>query len=261
MTTQAEESPRDEHLSPWQRWLLISIGVGLLICGVVATFTGGVDGISVAALLAAGFAVTFVGFLGQYITKIKFREFEASLQEGVKQIQEGVGQVQEGVKKVETQVQRVQEKADEALAGLDASARAYKVTRSQMAPGGARDTEMSIELEKAMRIARDDPPGASRVQALFRSDDKGDRITALAAVKANPDLWDFESVEYAIANPHSGYDQDRCLTLAADMLHRLSPREREQLRNVITEQRDHGEIRPDRIRWLTSERLLRLLDR
>jgi hypothetical protein len=45
------------------------------------------------------------------------------------------------------------------------------------------------------------------------------------------------------------------------MLPDLDEEQRRRLREVIEHQRADGEIRPERIRWLTSERLLRLLDR
>ena len=54
---------RDEAPEPPVQLLLGAIGVGLLASGVVAAFVQE-DGVTTAALLSAGFAMVFVGYLG-----------------------------------------------------------------------------------------------------------------------------------------------------------------------------------------------------
>jgi hypothetical protein len=83
----------------------------------------------------------------------------------------------------------------------------------------------------------------------------------LGYMKGDPRLRDPEIVFQAIANPNAGFDQDRFLLLAGEMLHNLSETQRRELKEIIVQQQTHGEIKPTRIRWLTAERLLRLMER
>src|SRR5947209_2104771 len=90
-----ESDSRDETLDSPMRVLLSALGVGLLASGVVAAFVEA-DGVTTAALLAAGFGLVFVGYLGRYISRIRLREFEAELV-SVQSLVPGSGEGWEGV--------------------------------------------------------------------------------------------------------------------------------------------------------------------
>ena len=217
------------------RALVGVVGILLFTSGVIAAFAEK-DGVATAALLAAGFAMVFLAYLGPFITKIRFYEFEAELE-------------------------RFRQKASETLRTLSDIARSYESTRAKMVSGGPRDDAMSEQLAEAEQSAREQKKSPQELKRMFETGELGDRIAVLGAMRADPDLRDPEIVLAAIENPHRGFDQDRFLLLAGDMLHQLTPNERLRLRELIAKQRESGEIRPGRIRWLTSERLIRLMDR
>lgn len=233
----------DRGLDPaWARLGIGAVGAALVPVAAVGAFRG-MEGLSVAALLATGFALVFVGYLGKYIRSLKFREFEAHL-----------GELSETAL-------RVRQAAEAAIGSLDDVARSYVETRAAMSPGGDRDDAMSAELTRGMRRFRTGAPDAEEIARRARSDDEGDRIAVLAAMRVNPDLWDFESVLYAIEHYRKPFELDRFLLLAADMKHRLNPEQRSRLRAAVEKLRADGHIKQTQIRWLSSERLLKLLDR
>lgn len=208
-----------------------------LICGTVAAFLNK-DGVATAALLAAGFALLFLGYLGPYITKIKFRDFEAELA-------------------------RVREAAAQTIATLQEVARSYEQVRARMKPGGERDRQMEFVMREAERAARAGLVSASEVAEAFQTNDRGERIWVLGAMRGDPTLRDFDIVLQAIEHPGAvGFDQDRFLVLAAEMLPELDAEQMQRLREVIERQRgEGGRIEQDMVRWATSERLLRLIAR
>lgn len=226
------------------------VGIGILTCGVVATFQN-VDGVAAAALLITGFAVTFVGFYAGYISSFKFGQLEAVIAQGMHQIQaETAGAIAV-----------VQETAQTATDALRQVASDFKNVREGMARGGARDDTESKVLEEVMVRALEQPPSIADIGGLARSAELNDRIVALGALRVNPQLWDFESVLYAIEHFKGGFDLDRFLGLAADMIHRMDAQERNRLRHAVETLRSEGKIRSTQIRWLTSERLIRLMGR
>ena len=227
-----------------QKVLLLLAGLGLLICGVVAAFKS-VDGIGVAALLAAGFALAFVGYLGEYITSIRFRDFEARLERSVQQ--------------VERSVQQVEVSAARAVNLLDTASHRYAEIRSGMERGPGRDDELSRELEKQTEEARRNPPPKEEVVEKAKSASSDKQLAALGAMRAAPGLWDFDAMLYAIEHSRRGFEQDRYLELAADTLHRTTPDQRVQLFNAVERAVTSGKINRDRVRWLSAVRLLRLI--
>jgi hypothetical protein len=223
-----------------------ALGFALLVSGVVAAFLGR-EGVATASLLAAGFALLFLGYLGPYITKIKFGDLEAELE----RFRE---------KAVQT-LSTVDEKAVQTLNTLDEVARSYESIRAGLEPGGERTRKMEEDLGTAERLARAGKISPSEIAQAFRTNEMGKRIWVLGAMKGDPKLRDFEIVLQAIENPHAGFDQDRFLLLAGEMLPTLNPRQCQRLREAIKQQQEPGgEITPDRIRWLTAQRLIRLLD-
>ena len=230
---------------PVQKVLLLLAGLGLLICGVVAAFRS-VDGIGVAALLAAGFALAFVGYLGEYISSIRFRDFEARLERGVQQ--------------VERSVQQVKASAARAVNLLDTAAHRYAEIRSSMERGPDRDDELSKKLEKHTGDERLNPSPREEVAEKARSESSDEQLAALGAMRADPGLWDFDAMLYAIEHRKRGFEQDRYLALAADTLHRTTSDQRVRLFDSVERAVISGDIKRDWVRWLSAVRLLRLID-
>jgi hypothetical protein len=241
-TGSARSAQGDEKLDFRMRWALSIVGVALIASGVVLAFRDG-NGVSTAAILSAGFALTFMAYVGRYLTRIKFRDFEATID------------------RVEARLERVGTKAVETAASLDNLASRYESVRTSMAPGGERDAKKEEILFAAESAARKGEVGQSTIAELSKKTDDWSRVKMLGFMKGDPSLRDPEIVFQAIANPHSGFDQDRFLLLAGEMLHELNETQRSKLKEIIIQQQAHGEIKPTRIRWLTAERLLRLIGR
>jgi len=226
----------DSKFESLARAVALTVGGGLLLAGVVAAFMA-VDGTSTAALLTVGFALVCVSYVGRYITRIRFREFELLLE-------------------------RISAKAEQALSSLDSLTLGAKADTGALTPGGSRDMARDKKVAAFMEEYRSNPDlTLDDVRKIAFSDDPDARIVALGVMKVRPDLWDAELVMTAIEHPRGNYDQDRFLVVAADMLHTFTPPQRDRLRVLVEHLRESGEIGPTTIRWDTSRRLLRLIGR
>jgi hypothetical protein len=237
---------RREELEGRLRLISGALGFAVLVSGVVAAFLSK-EGLATASLLAAGFALLFLGYLGPYITKIKFGDLEAELERFHE-------------KAVQT-LSTVDERAAQTLSTLDEVARSYESIRASMEPGGERTQQMEEVLWTAEQLARAGKISSNEIAQAFRTNEKGKRIWVLGAMKGDPELRDFEIVLQAIEDPHAGFDQDRFLLLAGEMLPTLGVRDRRRLREAIERQKGPGgEIKKGRARWLTAQHLIALLN-
>lgn len=226
--------------------MIALIGIALVACGAIAAFMAK-DGAATAALVAAGFGLLFISYLGQYITKVKFRDFEAELDHFREE--------------TVASLQVVQDKATEAVHKLEEVSRSYESIRAAMMPGGTRDAQMERAVAAAMRLVVANRMSPDEVKARFDTRDEGDRILVLAAMKADPDLRDFQIILEAIRQPRSPFEQDRFMLIASEILGDLDAEERRRLRETVEHLRETGQIKPEMARWFTSERLFQLLDR
>lgn len=242
----------DRHTSRFDRreillrFMIALIGIALVACGAIAAFMAK-DGAATAALVAAGFGLLFISYLGQYITKVKFRDFEAELDHFREE--------------TVASLQVVQDKATEAVHKLEEVSRSYESIRAAMMPGGTRDAQMERAVAAAMRLVVANRMSPDEVKARFDTRDEGDRILVLAAMKADPDLRDFQIILEAIRQPRSPFEQDRFMLIASEILGDLDAEERRRLRETVEHLRETGQIKPEMARWFTSERLFQLLDR
>jgi hypothetical protein len=235
-----------EPLGTVLRFMIALSGIALLVCGAVAAFMV-VDGVATAALVTAGFALLFLSYVGRYITRIRFRDFEADLEHFRE--------------KTVASLQAVEDKAAEVASNLQEVGRSYEDIRATMAAGGMRDVQMERQVADAMRLAIARRMSPDEVKTLFHSNDTGDRILALAAMKADPDVRDFQIILEAIEQPRSPFEQDRFLLLASEHLGNLDAEERRQLREAVEQQIEGKRIRSGKARWFTSQRLFELLRR
>jgi hypothetical protein len=228
------------------RFMIALSGIALVVCGAIAAFRVK-DGAATAALVAAGFGLLFISYLGQYITKVKFRDFEAELDHFRE--------------KTVASLEVVQDKATETVRKLEEVSRSYESIRAAMMPGGTRDAQMEHAVAAAMRLVVTNRMSPDEVKSRFDTHDEGDRILVLAAMKTDPDLRDFQIILEAIREPRSPFEQDRFMLIACEILGELDAEERRRLRETIERLRETGQIKPNMARWFTSERLFRLLDR
>ncbi|TML89109.1 MAG: hypothetical protein E6G06_15100 [Actinobacteria bacterium] len=246
-----------DRLTRGLRLALGVFGCGFAVAGVASAFVGTGDA-STAVLVSAGTAVMFVAYLGPYITHIKFQQFEADL-EAIRQT--AVREVRTVKDEAVQTVQSVKNEALESVRLLQESARSFEGLRTTMPGGGERDIEFDKQLRQAEAQAREGRINTEQVAEWLATKTPGNRILALGAMRGDPRLLDFDQILDVIDDPHGGFDQDRFLLLVAEMIPQLNDHQRLRLRRVIEHQRSSGEIKPQRIRWLTSERILRLLTR
>lgn len=225
----------DSKLETTARGVALAAGGGILLSGVVAAFRS-VDGTSTAALLAAGFGLVCVAYVGRYITRIRFKEFELL-------------------------IERITQKAEKALTSLDSLALSSTGDDVALNPGGRKDMARDAQVASVMEEVRSKELTSEELRKSASSKDQNTRIRLLGVMKARPDLWDAELVMAAIEHPLGNYDQDRFLIVASDMLHKLTPVQRDRLRDLVGGLRETGAIPPTSIRWDTSRRLLRLIGR
>lgn len=245
ITTTDGETSTSDPLGTVLRFMIALSGIALVICGAVAAFMI-VDGVATAALVAAGFALLFISYLGQYITRIRFRDFEAELDHFRE--------------KTVASLQVVEDRAAEVVGKLREVSHSYESIRAAMAAGGMRDVEMERVVAAAMRLVAASGMSLEEVRTTFRTNNTGDRILVLAAMKTDPDLRDFQIILEAIEHTRSPFEQDRFMLLACEILGDLNAGERRRLREAVEGQR-RSRIQPGMARWFTSERLIYLLDR
>jgi hypothetical protein len=160
-------------------------------------------------------------------------------------------------------LQRLREDLEERLGAILEKGALYEKLRSDMPSGQARTFEFEKLMGEARALAKDTDIRAEEARGLFERGSHGDRFTviALAQEKQNPEL--FPLVIEAIANSESAFEQFQALKAAYWMLPKLDEAQKQELVEVINDQRSGGEkkyILPGTDRWPLSNRILDALD-
>jgi hypothetical protein len=165
------------------------------------------------------------------------------------------------------EVEEVRKDVEERLADLRQTGARYEDIRADLPPTAGRTVIFMGIFEKAKEQAKDTDINAEEATELFKPDSPGDRLVVLAyaQVKQNPEL--FPLVIEAIENSESAFEQARALDAAEAMLTKLSEAQRQQLADVINDQRSEGEEGEKKwisregtpYRWTVSGRILNKL--
>jgi len=157
-------------------------------------------------------------------------------------------------------LQKLREDLEARLAELSKTAEAYGKLRETMPPGPARTSEFVNIFEEARARAKNVNIDAEEASEIFERDTHEDRIKvmAIAQEKRNPEL--FPLVIEAIGNSKSAFEQGRALGAAELMLPKLDEAQKQQLRDVINDQRSGGPnkhiVPKHKYRWKLSNRIL-----
>ena len=160
-------------------------------------------------------------------------------------------------------LQKLREDLEERLGALLEKGALYEKLRSDMPSGPARTFEFTKLMEEARALAKDTDIKAEEARELFERGSHGDRFTviALAQEKQKPEL--FPLVIEAIAHSESAFEQYQALRAAYSMLPKLDEEQKQQLVNVINDQRSGGAkkyILPGTDRWALSNRIFNVVD-
>lgn len=245
----------DERLDPRLRWVLGGLAFGLLVTGCVATFVTSND-VGAAALVAGGFGLAALAYLGERITHVKYGEFEADMG-AVKKAEALVraAAVAEGA----GESSRADGYRAEALATLDqlsSVGRSYEGIRSSMHAGWERTQQMEEQVAKARRLALENGIDVVQVRELVAHDTEGDRLAALGAMEAVPEARDFDLVLRLVANPKTPFEHYHALRVANEMVPELEEHQRQRLVDIVSGQRKEHRLAKDSDRLILIDSIL-----
>lgn len=242
-------------LDPRFRWLLGVLGLGLLLAGTVATFVSSND-VGTAALVAGGFGLAALAYLGERVTRVKYGEFEADL-ERVKKAETLVkaAAVAEGAGATE-HAEKLRSEALETLGDLKFAGRSYEELRSSMPAGWQRTQRMEDIVAEARDLARERGVTIDQVRELAASDAEGDRLMALGAMEEVASRRDFDILVPLVEVPKSPFEHYHALRVASQMVPELDEHQRQRLVNIISQQREEHRLASDSDRRRLIDRIL-----
>jgi hypothetical protein len=232
----------------------------LLLALVWLPFLLKVLALSGGGLKALGGEASFVGlsdFLSQLSPEIE-RQVLPSLIAATKRTEETSTETDR------ERLQKLRKDLEARLATLLEIGAKYEELRSEEAPSRMRTIEFTQMIAEARERARDTDVTAEEARELFKQHSHGARFTviALAQEKQNPELLPL--VIEAIGHSESAFEQHEALQAAYLMLPKLSEGQKQQLVDVIRDQRSGGPnkyiVPENRDRWALSSRILDAID-
>jgi hypothetical protein len=147
---------------------------------------------------------------------------------------------------------------------LQAYAQEYENLRRTLPSGIERTTRMETLVNRIMVLARQVNPTPQQIGPDFEQESDGNRVVALAIVRANPSPVSFDIVMDAISHSRSAFEQYQAL-VAADRMHaRMSPDQQRDLVIALRDQRSNGPGKmitdSDPSRWNLSGSILKELE-
>ena len=115
-------------------------------------------------------------------------------------------------------VRKVTERGVERWENPRAVYQVYEELRRDVPSSDARTAALETLVERIRELARRGRFDAEEVQAMWKSDQEGRRIAALAAMEGRPELQDPEIVLDGIAGSRTAFEQFHALLLAREML-------------------------------------------
>jgi DNA-binding transcriptional MerR regulator len=249
------EEESDERLDPRFRWVLVVLGVGLLVSGCIATFVTSND-VGAASLVAGGFGLAALAYLGERITRVKYGEFEADIG-AVKKAETLVraAAVAEGAGEPE-RADSYRAEALETLNQLGSVGRSYEDIRRTMPAGWERTQQMERRVAEARTLAREKGVTVEQVRELVARETEGDRLAALGAMEEVSEARDFELILRLVANPKTPFEHYHSLLVASQTVAQLDERQRKELAGIVSKQRKEHRLAKDSDRLRLIERIL-----
>ena len=133
-------------------------------------------------------------------------------------------------------VRKVTERGVERWENPRAVYQVYEELRRDVPSSDARTAALETLVERIRELARRGRFDADEVQAMWKSEQEGRRIAALAAMEGRPELQDPEIVLDGIAASRTAFEQFHALLLAREMLPGMDEGLRTRLAAAIREQ-------------------------
>jgi hypothetical protein len=167
-------------------------------------------------------------------------------------------------------IERIRKQQERGLATLSESeeqarqwlmdlARQYEQVRLTEPSSPTRTSSLGALVAQIRAFATQAGYTPQDIVKLFNTGDVGKRIVALGTLQAIPYAECFNIVLEAINNRKSNHEQYHALRAAEAMLPNLSPKQKDQLKDAILEQRGEGPGKPitrGSDRWALSDRIL-----
>jgi chromosome segregation ATPase len=134
-------------------------------------------------------------------------------------------------------LQKLRKDLEERLAALSETGTLYEKLRSDMPSGSARTSELEKVMAQARTIAKDTDANAEEARELFDRGSQGNRIAAIALAQERHNPEFFPLVIEAIRHPATPFEHYHALRAAYSMLPKLNDVQRQELGNVVKDQR------------------------
>jgi hypothetical protein len=201
--------------------------------GTAAVFVT-LNGTGAAVLITFGGILLVLALLGDRIDSFEFGGTRLRLRAAADRLAAAAESERQG--DAETAM-RLRDEAQSLLAGAGPFASGYRMTRDAMRPGVERTMALDMIVAGAGQLAAEREFDPEAVAGWLRSGSEEERVTALAMMRARPDLRDLEGVLAAIRQPRTPFEQFQAMQVARQMLGDLSPAQRQLLAAVLTSQR------------------------
>jgi hypothetical protein len=234
------------------RLVLGLLGAGSFGAGMLAVFVSD-NGTGTGVLLAFGGLVLVVALLGSRIEAFEFGGTKLRLRAAAAErfiLAEQSDRLGEPA-----EADRLRAQARALLDAAGPIAAEYRLVRDSMPAGRERTHRMEEVVDRARRLAEEQPLDAGEVAQWLREGSNEERVTALAMMQATPRLRDFDLMLAAIEHPRSAFEQYHAMRLATQMLDELDQHQRRRLTGVVRAVRGLR-FRRDAGRWRLSEEIL-----
>jgi hypothetical protein len=232
------------------------LGAGSFGAGVLAVFLTD-NGTGTGVLVAFGGLVLVLALLGNRIEAFEFGGTKLRLRAAAA---ERFALAEESDRRGDAaEAERLRAQGQALLEAVGPIAADYRSVRGSMRAGPERTRRMEEVVDRARRLAAEQPFDAGEVTRWLRRGSDEERITALAMMQATPRLRDFDAMLAAIEHSHSAFEQYHAMLLATHMLDGLDPSQRQRLAGVVRAARGLR-FRRDADRWQLSEEILQHTD-
>jgi hypothetical protein len=204
-----------QTFTPLARGLLGAFGAGSFGTGVYAVLARG-DGTGTGVLLAFGGVLLVVALLGERPVSLKLGDTElrfraASAEAAVDRLALAAESERRGDP---AEAARLRAQAEALLDVAGPLAAEYGALRRAMPSGRARTAAMESVVAQAHVLARGTDLDPAAVRDWLRDGDEEQRVTALALMRARPELRDFHGILTAIQEPRTPFEHFQSLRLA-----------------------------------------------
>lgn len=267
MSTKPSSKPAgNQHAAPLEfgstaRIAAATVGVLCILAGGVAVFISD-NAAGTAALIAAGAALIVAAAFADYIKTVEAGGVKVELERAyavtvaassleAAAVADGEGRYEEA--------DRLRRDASRLLDVVKLTATEYESVRAASAGGAQRTRDMSRVINK-LKAATPAAEGPEDVRRLFEEGSDGNRVAALVLMETDPRLAVMASIEDAITNPRSAFEQYHALRASEAAASTSEPQQMAQLRTTIQHALEAGRFGAmDSDRCRVAQRVLEII--